>query len=232
MIPERYIHNLSVYSEVDFAKIRNTTITVVGAGGLGGYVVDQFARLGVGTLRIIDHDSFDISNLNRQLYSDTDNIGRSKAEAATQRVALVNPEVRVDTFPELLTAMNASELLKGSDLVIDAVDNLNTKMLIQDCCRKLGIPFVHGAVGGWSAQVCLVLPGDDTLDSIYNRDEPESYPVASVPPFTPAVAASIQVAEGLKFILGQHDPENRTLIYLELQSGQLMRVDMGSNNEF
>jgi tRNA A37 threonylcarbamoyladenosine dehydratase len=124
MIPERYIHNLSVYGEVDFAKIRKTTITVVGAGGLGGYVVDQFTRLGVGTLRIIDCDSFDVSNLNRQLYSDTDNIGRSKAEVAAQRVALVNPEVRVETFPELLAAMNATELLKGSDLVIDAVDNL------------------------------------------------------------------------------------------------------------
>jgi molybdopterin/thiamine biosynthesis adenylyltransferase len=231
MIPERYIHNLSVYGEVDIAKIRKTTITVVGAGGLGGYVIDQFTRLGVGTLRIIDCDSFDVSNLNRQLYSNTDNIGRSKAEVAAQRVALVNPEVRVETFPELLSAMNASELLKGSDLVIDAVDNLNTKMLIQDCCRELGIPFVHAAVGGWSAQVCLVMPGQDTLDSIYNRDEPESYPVTSVPPFTPAVTASIQVAEGLKFILGQHDSENRTLIYLELQSGELIKVNMGSKNE-
>jgi hypothetical protein len=77
------------------------------------------------------------------------------------------------------------------------------------------------------AQVSLVMPGQDTLDAIYGRNAQESFPRVSVPPFTPAAAASMQVAEGLKYLTGSHNPERRTLIYLELQSGELMKVDMG-----
>lgn len=228
MIPERYLKNLSVYSEEEFAVLQNIRVTVVGAGGLGGHIIDQLARLGVGFLKILDFDDFDESNLNRQLNSDTLNIGCSKADAAENRVASVNPEVQVVAIKDRLVEENALELLGNTDLCFDAVDNVETKLLIQDSCRELGIPFVHGAVGTWTAQISLVMPGQDTLDSIYQRTEPEAYPPAQVPPFTPAAAASIQVVEGLKYLLGRHDAESRTLIHLNLQSGQIMRMDLGS----
>lgn len=231
MIPGRYTHNLSVCNEEDFAVLQKTRVTIVGAGGLGGHLIDQLARLGIGTLKIIDDEVFDETNLNRQLYSDTGNIGVSKAETAEKRIAAINPEVQVTISKERLNKDNSMELLGDSDLCFDAVDNLETKMLIQDRCRELGIPFVHGAVGTWTAQISLILPGQDTLVSIYRREEPDSYPPASVPPFTPAAAASIQVVEGLKFLLGGHNPDKRTLIHLDLKSGQMMSVDMGTLHE-
>lgn len=231
MIPRRYVQNLSVFSEEDFTALLKTRVTVVGAGGLGGHIIDQLARLGIGNLKIIDFDRFDESNLNRQLYSDTKNIGTSKADAAADRVASVNPDVQVTIIKDRLKEENAPGLLGDSDLCFDAVDNLESKMLIQDSCKELGIPFVHGAVGAWTAQISLVMPGQDTLDSIYRRTDPDSYPPAPVPTFTPAAAASIQIVEGLKYLLGKHDPDSRTLIYLDLMSGQLMRVDMGTKEK-
>jgi len=228
VIPQRYIHNLPVYSEEDFSIIRKSRITVIGAGGLGGGIIDQFTRLGIGYLRIIDNDCFDISNLNRQLYSDTETIGASKAEVAAKRVQVVNPEVDVEAINKRLESTNARKLLEGSNLVFDAVDNMETKMLIQDICSEMVIAFIHGAVGSYAAQVSLVLPGQNTLDEIYNRDAPESYPRTSIPPFTPAIAASIQVSEGLKYLLGQHNPKKRTLLYFDLKSYKMMTIDMGA----
>lgn len=227
MIPRRYIHNMSFCSEKDFEVFRNTRVAVVGAGGLGGYIIDQLARTGMGTLSIIDPDVFNETNLNRQLYSDTRNIGVSKAEAAGKRVAAVNPDIRVITIRENLNSKNAAELLKSSNLVFDAVDNIKSKMLIQDSCRELKIPFVHGAVGTWTAQISLVMPGEDTLDSVYMRETPDSYPAQSVPPFTPGAAASIQVALGLKFLIGKHKSDGRILTYLDLLSGELTNINLG-----
>jgi len=227
MIPRRYIHNLSVYSEEDFSIIRKNRITVVGAGGLGGHIIEQLTRLGIGYLRIIDNDRFETSNMNRQLYSETEAIGKSKAETAAHRVHAINPDVVVEAVCKRLEAANARNLFKDSDLVFDAVDNMETKMLIQDTCGEMGIAFIHGAVGSYAAQVSLVLPGQNTLDEIYSRDTVESYPGTSIPPFTPAIAASIQVSEGLKYLLGLHNPKKRTLLYFNLKSYEMITIDMG-----
>ena len=231
MIPGRYLHNLSVYSEKDYSIIRKSRITIVGAGGLGGYIIEQFARLGVGSLRIIDNDVFETSNLNRQIYSDTDRVGKSKAETAGERVNQINPDVEVSIIIQRLVDSNAGDFLEGSDLVIDAVDNIKTKLLIQDTCMKTGKAFIHGAVGARSGQVSLVLPGQNTLDDIYNRNDPDSIMPSSIPPFTPAVAASIQVSEGLKYLLNQHNPKERILYYFNLESPQILKVDMGEKEK-
>jgi len=227
MIPRRYIHNLSVYSEEEFSVIRKSRVSIVGAGGLGGCIIEQLTRLGIGRLRIIDDDCFDTSNLNRQLYSDSETIGEPKAAIAAERVRIINPDVAVEAVREHLSPSNARKLLADSDLVFDAVDNPETKILIQDSCREIGTAFIHGAVGSLAAQVSLVLPGQNTLDEIYNRDKPESYPRTSIPPFTPAICASIQVNEGLKFLLGHHNPVEKTLLYFDLQTYRMVKIDMG-----
>jgi len=231
MIPQRYIHNLPVCNEKEFGIIQKKRVAIVGAGGLGGFITDQLARLGIGELKIIDDDTFELSNLNRQLYSDTLNTGKFKADAAARRAAEVNPDVRIRAVKIHLDRSNARELLNGSDIVFDAVDNRETKLLIQDSCREIGTAFVHGAVGSQAAQISLILPGQDTLNEIYNTGENSPDSRESIPPFIPAIAASLQVAEGLNFLLDRHDKHKRTLIYFNIQDCEMMRMDMGERTD-
>ena len=116
----RYLRNHDAISEAEQAILAQKRVLVVGCGGLGGYVIECLARIGVGHLRVVDGDVFDETNLNRQLLSSSMNLGRPKTLAAQQRVMAVNPLVEVEAFQTLLTAENAVQLLEGCDVAVDA----------------------------------------------------------------------------------------------------------------
>ncbi len=202
-------------SEEENRSLSNFKVAVVGCGGLGGYIIELLARLGIGKLTVIDGDVFDESNLNRQLFSLPENIGKSKAAEAGRRINLVNPEIEVTAIPDFLTAENAKSILAGHDVICDALDSMSARRLIQDAAEKLGIPMVHGAIAGWYAQVCTIFPGDRTLDKIY----PEAFNKGEEtdlgnPSFTPALAASLQVAETLKVLLNKGDVLRNKLLVI------------------
>ncbi len=128
----RYLRNHDAISEAEQAILAQKRVLVVGCGGLGGYVIECLARIGVGYLRVVDGDVFDETNLNRQLLSSNMNLGRPKTLAAQQRVMAVNPLVEVEAFQSLLTAENAVQLLEGCDVAVDALDNVP----IACCCSR------------------------------------------------------------------------------------------------
>jgi molybdopterin-synthase adenylyltransferase len=199
---ERYIRNEHMLSREENQRLGSFRVAVAGCGGLGGYAIEMLARLGIGHITAIDGDVFEASNLNRQLLSNPGNMGLSKAEAAKERVLAINPDVTVYAAHAMITEGNADSLLQGHDVIIDALDSINSRRILAGAARNLGIPMVFGAIAGWYAQVSTIFPGDDTLDIIYPEGTgkgAESH--LGNPAFTPALAASLQVAETLKVLL-------------------------------
>lgn len=201
----RYLRNHDAISETEQAILAGKRVLVVGCGGLGGMVIECLARIGVGHLRVVDGDVFDETNLNRQLLSSTMNLGRPKTLAAQQRVMAVNPLVEVDAVQTNLTAENAEQLLDGCDVVLDALDNIPARLLLQQAAKAANIPLVHAAVAGWIGQLCVIQPGQDLLNLLYPAwVEPQGEELETgTLSFTASLTASWQAAETVKLLLGK-----------------------------
>lgn len=215
-------------SKEENEKLKSCKICVVGCGGLGGYVIEMLGRLGIGSITVIDGDSFEETNLNRQILSDINSLGKNKAIIAKQRMEIVNPLVKIIPVMERLNNYNAVEILKGHDLVIDAVDNIKTRFIIQRICSSQGMPMVHGAIAGWYGQITTIYPGDNTLDKIYpNKEVRGLEKELGNPSFTPALIASIQVSEALKILLSRGELLRKKLLYIDLldQDYFIMNLD-------
>ena len=198
---ERYIRNIGALTEQECALLRTKTVFVAGCGGLGGYLIEMLLRLGVGTIRAADGDTFEASNLNRQLLSSPSLLGMPKAEAAAARAALVNPDVRFEAVPAFVTEENAAQLIRGCDAVLDALDSIPARRILARACTKENIPLIHGAICGWSAQAAVVMPGDDLIGKIY----PEGAILGSKTSlsFTPPFCAAMQVALCTRLLAGR-----------------------------
>ena len=197
----RYARNIPALTEEECLLLRTKRVLVVGCGGLGGYVVDMLARIGIGSIRMVDGDVFEPSNLNRQLLSEVPLLGRSKAGVARERVARVNPDVATESFETFLAEENASDLVCGCDVAIDALDNLPSRRILSATCEKAGIPYVYGAIQGWIAQAAVSMPGDGLIGKLF----PEEIQIRdkSVLSFTPALCASTQVSLCVKLLTGR-----------------------------
>lgn len=214
---DRYIRNKMTISEEENKVLHDSKVCVVGCGGLGGYVIEMLGRIGVGHITAIDGDVFDITNLNRQILSDVGRIGQSKALTAQSRMANVNPEVLISPVVAFLDESNATELLKGHDVIVDALDKISVRFLLQETAERLQIPFVYGAIAGWYGQVSTIFPGDNTLNKIYkNKSAGGEEKKLGNPSFTPAVASAIQVSEVVKILTKKGDLLRNKLLFMNL----------------
>lgn len=219
----RYSRNIPALSEAECAVLRDKTVAVIGCGGLGGYLIEYLARIGVGCIRCVDGDVFEETNLNRQLLSTASLLGASKAKAAADRVSEINPQVQVQAFPVFLDAANACELISGSDAVLDALDNIDARRVLAKACREEKIPYVYGAIAGWVAQAAICMPGDDLIEKLY----PEGSVVKdkSVLSFTPALCASMQTSLCVKLLTGK-TVETGVLHYADLFYEEYTQIPM------
>lgn len=213
MISERYQRSIPTLTEAECEALRHKRVVVVGCGGLGGYLIELLARMGVGFLRVVDGDVFDASNLNRQLLAEESLLGTSKAEAARLRVRAINSEVEVQAVSAYLTEENAPTLLSDCDAVLDGLDNIRARRLLSRVCAECSIPLVHGAAQGWECQAALSLPGDGLIEALYPR-ELDTTP-QSTPSFTPALCAAMQVALCVQLLVGR-PVDSGTLHYFDL----------------
>ena len=216
LMPARYQRNREMLTTQQQARLFQSRVAVIGCGGLGGYVLEELARLGVGAIVAIDSDRFEEHNLNRQLLSSPGTLGQIKVVAAAQRLAEINPAVTVRSVQEYISRANGRDLLADTDCVVDAVDNVTTRLDLEDLCRDLNIPLVHGAIAGWYGHVATVYPGEDTLRKIFRlwTGGKGIEQQLGNPSFTPAVIASMQVAEVCKVLLGVGAPlRNRQLTF-------------------
>jgi len=223
VVPWRYLRNLGTVGLEGQAKLLQATVAVVGLGGLGGYVVEALARMGVGRLILIDGDAFEEHNFNRQLLSAESKLGMEKAQAELQRVAEINSAVEVIDRAATLTRESLPQLLEGADVVVDALDRLPTRIVLQEGAQALGIPMVHGSIAGFLGQVMTILPGDFGLRGLYGdqNDLPEQGLEAELgtPAGTPMAVAAWEAQEVVKILLGKGELLRHRLLLMDMESG-------------
>jgi molybdopterin/thiamine biosynthesis adenylyltransferase len=219
-VPVRYQRNIGTIGIAGQLALLKAKVVIVGAGGLGGHTIELLSRQGVGYLRIIDGDCFAEHNLNRQVLATETNIGANKTMVAGQRVGQINSDVYVQAIPQMLTTENAEELLTGMDIVVDALDTISSRLLVNKITKKLGIPLVYGAIAGFTGQVTTLLPEDIGLEKIYqstgNLDRGIELSLGN-PATTPALAASIQAQEVVKFLTGVGELLHKKIFYFDTE---------------
>ncbi|PWS38870.1 adenylyltransferase [Falsiroseomonas bella] len=192
------------------AKLREARVLVVGAGGLGSPLALYLAAAGVGTLGLVDHDTLELSNLQRQVAHVTARIGRNKAESAAETLAALNPEVRVEIHARRMDAEAARELIPHYDIVCDGTDNFGTRFLLGDACHLLGKPLVSAAVLRFEGQLSVFQGHRGAPHPCHRCLHPEPPPEGLVPTCSEAgvlgavtgVMGTLQATEVLKLILG------------------------------
>ncbi len=231
VLPRRYLRSLGTVGWDGQARLLRSTVAVVGLGGLGGYVVEALARMGVGVLILIEGDAFVDHNLNRQMLATEDNLGASKVEAARARVARINSAVRVVSHAIEATPENLSHLLETSDVVVDALDRLPTRIMLQEAAQKRGIPLVHGAIGGMMGQVMTIFPEDEGLYALYGRGEVPERGIEveqGCPTATPMMVAAWQAQEVMKILVGIGEPLRHRLLLMDAESGTADLIRLGA----
>ena len=218
LLPARYQRNRQAISVKQQLMLFRSRVAILGCGGLGGYVVEQLARLGVGNLVAIDPDVFEEHNLNRQLLSSPQTLGSAKVACAAARVAEINPAVTLIPVRAAYAADNGHQLLAGAQVVVDALDSIDTRLALVKTCAELGVPLVHGAIAGWYGQVITQFPGDDTIQKLYSRQTRGKGIEQQLgnPSFTPAVIASLETAEVCKLLLSVGEPMRNRMLSINL----------------
>lgn len=226
MTDNRYERNSATLTKEETARLHDCHVAVVGCGGLGGYIIEMLGRIGVGHIRAIDGDKFEVSNLNRQLLCTEENIGKSKAKAAGERMAHVNSRVAVESINFMLTEDNAASMLAGMDLVIDALDSLSARLMLQEAAKKENIPLIHGAIGGWYGRVTTVYPGDDTLSRIYAKKKTGVEKRLGNLSVTSGIIASVEASEAVKVLLNKGTTLRNKYVYIDLQNNLFQIMDV------
>jgi len=228
MYSSRYERNIGTIGTDGQSKLSESCAAVIGCGGLGGWIIELLARAGIGRLVVVDGDVFSESNLNRQVLCTENNIGQNKSMAAVQRVALVNSEVTIKSIPLFLSEDNANEILTGCDIVFDALDNIQSRIILCRAARALGIPIVHGAVAGWFGQVSVIMPDSKLMPEIWENQSGKGIETElGNPSFTPSVIASLQVCEGIKYLIGKREYllcDN--LLYVDVFESRLDKIKL------
>lgn len=205
---ERYKRHLILdeIGEKGQLMLSSGKVLVVGSGGLGSPVLYYLAAAGIGTLGIVDSDTVDLSNLQRQILHNTEDLGKAKTLSALEKLSRLNPHVRLLTFNERLTAENAGRLISGYDVVVDATDNFPSRFILNEACIKRGIPLIHGGILGFFGQVTTIMPGQGPCFKCIFREPPAPETFPGPPGVLGAVAGTIgtiQAAEAVKIVLGQ-----------------------------
>ena len=225
IIPKRYQRNLGVVSPSEQIKLLQSKVAVIGAGGLGGTVLELLVRMGIGELIIADKDIIVDSNLNRQILSTETNLGQSKTEVAVKRVKEINSSIEITGHSVFIDSNNVKKIIEGAEVVVDALDNLPSRFVLQKACRDLKIPLIHGAIAGFNGQLTTIFPEDKGLELIYgsNKDLPEHGSEAELgaPTITPALIASLEAQEVVKLLLKRGKLFRNRLLYLDIEEGTM-----------
>lgn len=237
VMPERYVRNANHLDCAQQLRLLEAHVLLVGLGGLGGYVLELLARMGVGTITGADGDAFVPSNLNRQLLSDESRLHVPKAQAAADRVAAINSAVTFIPLSEYLSGEHMRALCRGKTLVVDALGGLQHRLELQQAAAQAGVPMVTAAVGGLSGYVAVVMPGETGPAELLGTGG-AAEDVLGTPAPVVACAAALQCAEVMRLITGkrdtgaQHAPQadaekDRGVLFFDLADRTFQNVRLG-----
>lgn len=198
---ERYIRQESLLGKGGQAALRNSSVFIAGAGGLGSPAAFYLVSAGVGQIRIADMDVLELSNMNRQILHTTDRIGMFKAESAKKTLAALDPECCVTALPEKIDEDSVRHLVGNADIIVDCMDNFAARYVLNKFAVDEGLPLMHGAVAGFTGQATLVIPGKTPcLSCIFPEVKTtEKTPVLGS---TAGVIGSIEAGEVVKYLTG------------------------------
>ncbi|WP_298520646.1 HesA/MoeB/ThiF family protein [uncultured Methanobrevibacter sp.] len=213
---EMMTRQLPLVSREEQEKFKNAKIAVIGCGGIGGEAIEMLARMGVGELVLVDEDSFDLTNLNRQTLATFDDLDMDKSEIASSKVSAINPYVKVTSYSEHVGQDNVDKILEGCNVVVDALDNIATRVIVSRKARENRIPYIHGAIHGTMGQVCVFLSNTKSYEEMFGLPslgrkltheviESLKSVTSGVPPAigpTPNLVGCLEAMEAFKIITG------------------------------
>ena len=206
-------------------KLANARILMIGAGGLGSPAAFYLAAAGVGHICLVDNDTVDLSNLQRQILHKNHNIGESKVSSAKTTLNELNPAINIETYQDTINSSNIKQYLKNIDLVIDGTDNFIARYAISDACTEAGIPWIYGAVYRFEGQVSMFHASiPDRLTGCYRCLFPDAQNSSNAPNCTeagvlgvaPGMIGILQASEALKHLLGIGEPLLGRLLHVDL----------------
>jgi molybdopterin/thiamine biosynthesis adenylyltransferase len=231
ILPQRYARNMKTISLQEQALLLKTHVAVIGLGGLGGTVIEALARTGIGTLTLVDGDRFEESNFNRQLLATTGGIGTAKVHAAAKRVQGINPAVYVKAMETFLDETNGPDLLEGAALVVDCLDSMKTRFVLEQAACKKGIPMVSAAIAGISGHLTTIFPHDLGLAAVYGRDTPPENQGAEATlgclSQTAILMGALQASEVFKVLLNRGLPLRNRLLVVDLEDNTMEVLALG-----
>jgi molybdopterin/thiamine biosynthesis adenylyltransferase/rhodanese-related sulfurtransferase/molybdopterin converting factor small subunit len=214
-------------------KLLDSKVLIIGAGALGSAAAVYLAAAGVGTLGIVDGDRVDLSNLQRQILHFHHDVGRPKVQSARRHIEDINPDVRVLTFPEWLTAENALEIIGQFDVVVNGSDNFPTRYLVNDACVFLQRPLIDASILKWEGQATVYLPGRGCYRCLFPAPPPPgSVPSCAEGGVLGALAGhmgTLQAMEAVKVLLGVGTPLANRLILFDALSGEYQQLRWNRN---
>jgi molybdopterin/thiamine biosynthesis adenylyltransferase len=219
------------FGEEGQKRLKRSHVLVAGVGGLGSPVAIYLSTAGVGHLTIIDYDSVDTTNLNRQVLHWEEDVGRKKVESAEQKLRKINSTIAIDALNLKITSDNIADLLKGVDVVMDCMDNMETRFLINEACVKKGIPMIHGGVREMLGEVTTIIPGKTPcLECLLPRDlaKKETFPIFGA---TAAMIASLQVLEAIKLLSGIGTLLTDRMLFIDNGNMEFMMIDLQKRPE-
>jgi molybdopterin/thiamine biosynthesis adenylyltransferase len=221
---QRYARQLIIknWGEATQEKLKQSTIAIIGIGGLGSPVSLYAAAVGIGTIKIIDEDVVDLTNLNRQIIHFTPNISKKKVESAHAKLTALNPDIKIEPFSIKLTKDNIQGIIKGCNIVLDCLDNFQTRFLLNETCIKLGIPYVHAAVYAFEGRVLTIIPGKGPCLQCFYPKVPKAIKPFPVVGAAVGITASIEITEAIKVLTGIGNPLVGRLLIID---GENMKFD-------
>lgn len=223
--PTRYLRNMDSITRSDQIKLLESSIAMVGLGGLGGTLLEMFLRTGIGTIHAADGDSFEESNLNRQALSGPDTLGSPKTEAAQKRAAHVNPSVSLMTENTFLTQDSLPGFLDGASVAIDALGGLTTRLALQQAAAKAKIPLITGALAGWTGYIAVVRPGDIGPADIMGRDNAAEEKLGCPVPAVNCIA-SLMASETIRILCDDQSELISSMLIIDLKTLSFEKISL------
>ena len=209
-------------------KLKNSTVCVVGVGGLGNPITTRLAAMGVGKLRIVDRDVIELSNLHRQTMFDEDDVGQVKVEVAARKLKKSNPQVEIEALPISINDYTALDVVEGCDVVIDALDSVNARYSLNKACIEKNIPCVLGAAVGVTGQVFTVIPNESACYyCMFPALDEDSMPTCSlegVHPSILSVVGGIEVHEAVDVLIGKTPKSSQKFLSIDLENLEFSSV--------
>lgn len=210
-------------------KLKSANVFIAGLGGLGSVCAFYMAAAGIGHITIVDRETVELGNLNRQILHRTDDIGLTKAESAYQKLQALNPLCRISAFHGEICADNVLDLVKGSEIILDATDNIQTRKMLNWASIQLRIPFIYGGINGFDGSVSTFIPGKTAcFECLFGEKTDSDSPIGVIGP-TPGIIGAIQCIEAIKIILGMNGLLENVLMFFSGADISIKKIQIEPN---